>query len=89
MTSRYRNREAVLSSMHEKLPLIAEPFMSALGLTVHNASLDTDAFGTFSGEKKREDSPVMAAEKKARAGMAKNLRPSTEMENVFCRGNFR
>lgn len=56
--------------MHEKLPLIAEPFMSALGLAVHNASVDTDVFGTFSGEKKREDSPVMTAEKKARAGMA-------------------
>lgn len=56
--------------MHEKLPLIAPPFMSSLGLVVHNASLDTDIFGTFSGEKKRVDSPLITAEKKARAGMA-------------------
>lgn len=64
------NRDAVLSSMHEKLSLIAPPFLSSLGLTVHNASVNTDVFGTFSGERKREGSPRVTAEKKARAAMA-------------------
>lgn len=69
--ARWRGRIAALATMHGKARAIARPFRSllGLGLTVPTG-LDTDAFGTFTGERPRPGSMIEAATAKARAGMA-------------------
>lgn len=68
--SRYADRRASLATLHDKHPLVAPAMREVLGLAVFTVAVDTDAFGTFTGERERVDPPLVVAEKKARAGMA-------------------
>lgn len=65
----YQNGEAVLTTKHGKLELF-QPAFAELGLTIKLVELDTDAYGTFSGETPRLKSPLETAVAKARSGMA-------------------
>lgn len=65
----YRRRSAVLTSKHQKLALIEHTFLESCGLLVTESSLDTDQFGTFSGEVERTLPPLQTAIRKARLGM--------------------
>ncbi|NWG46912.1 MAG: hypothetical protein HXY25_10265 [Alphaproteobacteria bacterium] len=66
----YRGRRAVVATMHGKESAIA-PAMAALGLRVEPAhGLDTDRFGTFTGEVERPGPMRQTAIAKARAGIA-------------------
>jgi hypothetical protein len=65
----YLNREVVLTSQHQKLDLIAPPFHLLLNTTMRELPLDTDQFGTFSGEKERTLSQYECAVAKARLGI--------------------
>lgn len=68
--SHYAGRQASLATLHGKGPLVAPAMAEVLGLAVTEVAVDTDAFGTFSGETPRRDTPLVTAEKKARAGMS-------------------
>ncbi len=46
----YKNQLAILTTKHEKLPLIAPAMLEVVGLEVTDINLDTDQLGTFSGE---------------------------------------
>lgn len=59
---------AALATRHGKEQVIA-PGLEVVGLCVVVAAIDTDAFGTFSGEVPRRASPLEVARRKARAGM--------------------
>ncbi|MBM3504468.1 MAG: hypothetical protein FJX65_11400 [Alphaproteobacteria bacterium] len=64
---RYRQRRAVLATMHGKERVFARPLRVALGLElVVPEGLDTDRLGTFSGEVERVGSPWEVAIRKAR-----------------------
>ena len=65
----YRGRVAALATRHDKLPLIAPPMSTHVGLDVHVADVDTDKFGTFTGEIPRPEDMLKTAIAKARAGM--------------------
>lgn len=65
----YQRRSAVLTSKHQKLALIERSFLESCGLLVTEAALDTDQFGTFSGEVERTLPPLETAILKARLGM--------------------
>lgn len=57
---------AALATRHGKEAIFA-PALARLGVEVIAAPIDTDAFGTFSGEIEREGSPLEVVERKARA----------------------
>jgi hypothetical protein len=66
----FSGRKLVIATMHAKEKVIAPLFEDALGVTCEVVSnLDTDQFGTFSGEIKREGSPLETARKKALAAL--------------------
>jgi hypothetical protein len=65
----YSGKTVVLTTKHEKLKIISSPFLENLNLQVMIAALDTDALGTFSGEKERPGSALEVIEKKCRMGM--------------------
>ena len=65
----YSGKVAVLTSKHQKLPLIAPTFEKHLGMQVMETALDTDQLGTFSGEIPRTGTPLETAIAKARLGM--------------------
>ena len=65
----YSARRAVLSTRHDKLPLVAPPLALRVGLIVDTAAVDTDQFGTFTGDIVRAGSPRDTAVAKARLGM--------------------
>jgi hypothetical protein len=66
----YSGRHAVLATMHGKEAAIRGPFLDGLGLEVLTPQgIDTDAFGTFSGEIRREKGVRDTAVAKARLGM--------------------
>jgi len=65
----YREVLGVLASMHGKERVIAPVLAEGLGLRVELApGIDTDAFGTFSGEVARRGSQLDAARAKIKAG---------------------
>jgi hypothetical protein len=64
----YQGRDVVLTSKHHKLDLIAPPFEKELSIQLVELDLDTDQFGTFSGEKPRTLSQLETAIAKARLG---------------------
>jgi len=66
----HRDRVAVLATKHEKGPLIGPPLARAVGLSVRPVVVDTDRFGTFSGEVPRPGSAWDTAVAKARHAMA-------------------
>lgn len=69
--SPYRDRKACLATQHGKERAIAAPFRRMLGIgIVTPPGLDTDAFGTFSGEIERRGTPLETCIEKARLGMA-------------------
>ncbi len=59
----------VLATQHDKHRVIAPVFADILGWDVRPVAIDTDQFGTFSGERPRVGSPEQTAYAKARAGM--------------------
>ncbi len=65
----YTGQRAVLATKHAKLPLIAPPLASSVGLNVDAVAVDTDTLGTFSGEVPRTGPPLETAIRKARLGM--------------------
>jgi hypothetical protein len=61
-------RKLVIASKHEKEAVMAPLLAAALGIEViAGRELDTDQFGTFSGEVERSVSPTEAARQKCRA----------------------
>ncbi|MBI1261917.1 MAG: hypothetical protein GC184_09345 [Rhizobiales bacterium] len=67
----YAGRRAVLATMHGKEAAIRAPFRDGLGLDVTTPDhIDTDVFGTFTGEIRREKGIKETAVAKARLGMA-------------------
>ena len=64
----YKNQLAILTTKHEKLPLIAPAMLAVVGLEVTDINLDTDQLGTFSGELPRTASPLETAITKAKLG---------------------
>ena len=64
----YQGRIAALTTRHGKESLIG-PALAPCGLEVIVADVDTDAFGTFTGEVPRRGDPVQVATRKARAAM--------------------
>lgn len=66
----YAGRTASLATRHDKLPLIAPALAESVQLLVVEVEVDTDRFGTFSGERARCGSALETAVAKARAGMA-------------------
>lgn len=72
----YAGRTAALATMHGKERVIAPAFAGAVGLDLFvPPQLDTDAFGTFSGEVARRGAMLDVAVRKARAGMARSGLP--------------
>lgn len=66
----YEGCRAVLATRHGKEAVVAPALESATGMRVEVPSdLDTDAFGTFSGERDRRGTMREAAVAKARLGM--------------------
>ena len=64
----YAGRTAALATRHGKEIAIAPPFRDAVQLDIVLADIDTDAFGTFTGEIPRRETPFNTAIAKARAG---------------------
>lgn len=62
--SSYQGSCIILTTKHAKSIAIAPPFLDILGANIIEHMLDTDKFGTFSGEIERQDSPVECARKK-------------------------
>lgn len=70
-TAPYTGGRVALATMHGKGWALARPFRVGLGAEiVVPPGLDTDRFGTFTGEIPREGSPREVALRKARLGMA-------------------
>jgi hypothetical protein len=66
----YTGTEVAFATMHGKERLARQPFFDILGAgVIAPADLDTDQFGTFSGEIARTLSPREAARVKARLGI--------------------
>lgn len=65
----WRGKRVVLSTKHDKLPLIEPPLASVLGMIVEDIDVDTDTLGTFSGESPRRGTARDAVLAKARLGM--------------------
>ena len=65
----YFGQEAVFTTKHEKLTLIAPPFSQLINLKITQCNEDTDQLGTFSGEVERKLPPLETAIKKAKLGM--------------------
>jgi hypothetical protein len=61
--------QALLTSKHQKLPLVAPHFQQSCGLLIVESAIDTDRFGTFAGEIERVGTPLETAIKKARFGL--------------------
>lgn len=69
----FAGRTAALATMHGKEQVIAPAFREAVGLDLFvPPALDTDVFGTFSGEVPRAGTMLEVAVRKARAGMARS-----------------
>jgi len=69
----YRGRSAFLATMHYKERVIAPTLRNGVGLHVTPSSaLDTDQFGTFSGERPRTGSAIEAARAKITAGLSQS-----------------
>ena len=65
----YSGRRAGLATRHSKEEALAPPFREVLEVEVFAVDVDTDSFGTFTGDIPRTDTPLNTAIAKARAGM--------------------
>jgi hypothetical protein len=70
LESAYFGKTATLPTLHGKETVLSPIFQSALGLSIQVSEIDTDQFGTFSGETPRTLSQLDAAVAKARAAIA-------------------
>lgn len=57
----YNGKTCVIATMHEKEKVIAPIFLNLLGLKVIKVKIDTDQFGTFTGEVARKGTSLMCA----------------------------
>ncbi len=69
--SPFKNRRLVIATMHGKEQVLAPLLEQALGVHCEVVEINTDAFGTFSGEVERTGTPVEAALQKCRAALEK------------------
>jgi len=67
----YYGKTILLTTKHKKASALGLPLLAGVGLRVREIELDTDIFGTFSGEIERKGTPLETAIKKARLGMRK------------------
>jgi len=67
--SRYNSRLVVMPTKHDKAKLVSKHFNEILAMQVQEVFVDTDVFGTFSGEIERVGTPLETAVKKARVGI--------------------
>lgn len=67
--SPYTSRCAGLATRHAKEEAIAPAFLEVLGMGIEVVDIDTDSFGTFTGDVPRIHAPRTTAIAKARAGM--------------------
>lgn len=74
--SPYRDQAIALATMHAKERAIAKPFRRKLGASIVVAeSIDTDKFGTFTGEISREGTMLEVARAKALAAIKETNLP--------------
>lgn len=66
----FYNRKLVIATMHGKETVLAPLLQQQLGVVCITTPLDTDQFGTFSGEVERRGSPLDAAIAKCRLACA-------------------
>jgi hypothetical protein len=59
-----------MPTKHDKAKLVSTYFNDILAMQVQEVAVDTDVFGTFTGEIERIGTPLETAIKKARAGIA-------------------
>ena len=64
----YHGQAIALPTLHQKGALIAPSFLTHLGMTVVEIDVDTDQFGSFAGEVKREGTQLDTARSKAHLG---------------------
>ena len=66
----YRGRDIAMASLHGKQQILARPLRSGLGLRLlHAAAVDTDQFGSFSGERPRHLEARLTCQRKAEAAL--------------------
>lgn len=68
--SPYRGRVIAVGTQHGKQHQFASPFHRVLGAELVTPTVDTDQFGTFTGEVARTGAPADAARAKARLAMS-------------------
>jgi len=69
--SDYRGETLCLASQHQKERALERPFRAGLGVTMAvTGTLDTNAFGSFSGEQPRREDALRTCLQKANAGLA-------------------
>ncbi|MFM8525250.1 MAG: DUF6671 family protein [Cyanobacteriota bacterium] len=72
----YRGQRLCLASQHQKERALARPFEAGLGVVMDVAGdLETNAFGSFSGERPRLDTAQRTCRLKAEAGLALSGHP--------------
>jgi hypothetical protein len=64
-----------MPTKHDKAQLVTKPFNDILAMQVQEVVVDTDVFGTFSGEIERVGTPLETAVKKARVGIETTCNP--------------
>ncbi|MBX7143699.1 MAG: hypothetical protein K1X79_04545 [Oligoflexia bacterium] len=67
--SSYYGKYIAFATKHRKEQAVQEPFRKILGAGLIVPWVETDQFGTFSGEVQRQGSALYVAERKARLGM--------------------
>ncbi|PJD95820.1 MAG: hypothetical protein CK425_07920 [Parachlamydia sp.] len=65
----YIDKTCVIATMHEKEKAISPAFLELLGLKIINAKLDTDQFGTFTGEVERTGDALSCVRQKCELAM--------------------
>jgi hypothetical protein len=66
----YNGQAVALATQHQKHLALGPPFAQELGATVVLAAVDTDALGTFTGDRPRVGTAEAVCAEKARLGMA-------------------
>jgi len=64
-----------MPTKHDKARLVAQHFNDILAMQVQEVVVDTDIYGTFSGEIERVGTPLETAVKKARLGIETTSNP--------------
>lgn len=80
----YKDKNIVLSTKHNKIEAISDPFLSILSAKVFEYNCDTDLLGTFSGEVERIGTPRDCVTRKCKLGMkALNINQGIASEGSF------